>query len=133
MSWLSEFTSKAENLLTKFDQTAAQTLNESGIQNTIENVVASGQYTTTNSPPETKGNKEYQNASQLFSSQPKQTTQVPTRNSTADLGTFRIKVNFHNFIINNFNLIFAESKISVCFLSPYSIDCTDFTDKVLLF
>ena len=32
MLWLSDFTSKAENLLTKFDQNAAQTLNESGFQ-----------------------------------------------------------------------------------------------------
>lgn len=29
MSWLTDFTSKAENLLTKFDQSAAQTFNES--------------------------------------------------------------------------------------------------------
>ena len=73
MSWLSDFTSKAENLLTKFDQTAAQTLNESGIQKTLQ------QESTPQQPPQTTASsygrespvttasaKEYQNASHLF-------------------------------------------------------------------
>lgn len=38
MSWLTDFTSKAENLLTKFDQTAAQTFNDSS--ENISNVTA---------------------------------------------------------------------------------------------
>lgn len=81
MSWLSDFTSKAENLLTKFDQTAAQTLNESGLQNTNENVVAPVKSSTATSLSEATNNKEYQNASHLFASQAEQTTQLPTGNS----------------------------------------------------
>ena len=88
MSWLSDFTSKAENLLTKFDQTAAQTLNESGLQNTNESVVASGQSSTATSQSEATNIKEYQNASPLFSSQPNQTTQVSSGNLAVDSGIF---------------------------------------------
>jgi len=74
MSWLSDFTSKAENLLTKFDQTAAQTLNETGLQRSE---------TSPSPPPLSQANtnafhntptknttgpyKDYQNASHLFS------------------------------------------------------------------
>ena len=115
MSWLSEFTSKAENLLTKFDQTAAQTLNESSFQNNEENVAAlhQGNATSPSSPPETLNNKEYQNASHLFSSQPKQTTQVTVGESAVSSGII--------LIISLF-LSYQTKIIRKGFL--YYIDCT---------
>lgn len=66
MSWLSEFTSKAENLLTKFDQTAAQTFNDSNTDNS--NILQ--QHGQTNHPTAHDSPKEYKNASQLFQNVP---------------------------------------------------------------
>jgi len=83
MSWLSDFTSKAENLLTKFDQTAAQTLNESGVQDTLQNVTQPAPTTAApsyerESPVTTASSKEYQNASHLFGGTQSERKSLPT-------------------------------------------------------
>ena len=103
MSWLSDFTSKAENLLTKFDQTAAQTLSESVLQTSEDDtnsVKPNLQESTPSvSPPSplnaSQENKEYQNASQLFSSQPKQQPLSGVR-QTADPGILSVCSLFGN-------------------------------------